>query len=370
MKTEDILKHLTCGQEQIDGPYSSGRRIALIPCPQGAPVMLMCSETPLDERDSAAKRIVDRIQEVIKPLLGIEAIAVGLDLREYSRRDPANQLLLTLMLEAGIRKTRRILEGGGILPPQEPRVVEPTGDGALVFFTALDHYDSRGLPEAQSCTQCRRAPKRSEHDWPCSLWHLRKRTIEADHFLEAVDRAMAFVFALNAIVSNDSNRCADPASLPRSGASAAGGSTPPAYPVECRFAVTWGEVLLRTDEGRAVLYTLGGGALRCSGNALITCNRILMTDKGSHFLIHDDLLRKLEPHGGLASVCQGQWRHRLHCALLPKSTVKSGAYQFADAFGFYDDGPLLRALGNPYQEPREYYIGSHDIRSIQLETLS
>jgi hypothetical protein len=171
-----------------------------------------------------------------------------------------------------------------------------------------------------------------------------------------VDQAVAFVFALNAILSGDNARNARATDRADTNGPPTETAPLPAYPVECRFAVSIGDVLLRTDEA---------GALKCTGGALITCNRILLSDQGSHFLIHNELLRQLERHGGIASLCQGQWGHRLHCALLPKAMIKGGNYQFADAFGFYHDGPLLRALGKSYHEPMQYHIGSHNIGSLR-----
>lgn len=355
-----ILAGLTCWQKKLEEYYNSGCRIILARCEQQNSVTMLWSDSlPLggvEDNEPPEPQRLGRFQKAIGALACIRAVVVGLDLREYSRREPADQLFLAVRLGASIKKAKQVLQDGGILPPQEPRIVEGTGDGALVFFTSLDHYQKEGLPDATQCSCCL-GQKEKEGDPACTEWNRRKREMEAARFPEVVDQAMAFVFAVNAIISNDNARNACWTSGPGSGNRREAATALPAYPVECRFALSVGDVLLRTDEA---------GALKCSGGALITCSRILSSDRGSHLLIHEDLLRQLESHGGLASLCQGQWGHRLHCALLPKSVVKSDVYRFADAFGFHHDGPLLRALGCSYQEPREYHIGSHHSGSLDL----
>ena len=107
-------------------------------------------------------------------------------------------------------------------------------------------------------------------------------------------------------------------------------------------------------------------ALNCVGNGIVTCGRILSSDHGSHFLIDNELLRAIQTRGGLPSLCNGRWEHRLHSALLHEQKVKTSRVRYADVFGFYTDTPLLVALNRINTPSTRHHIGSHDMLSLTL----
>lgn len=353
---QDITVDLTRWQKAFEEHYEAGRSILVERLTEFPAVTILHRQVSglagASATGDAKEGRYGLFQAPIGMLTRIKAVVVGLDLREYSARESEEQLLLTVRLQASIGKAIEILKQGGIIEPDEPRIIEHTGDGALVVFTSVDDYRQGLDQEHDEWRRWLEAPsaENGKKEEAAKAWSKVKRRTETSCFPQVVDQAMAFVFCLNAIIGSDNTRNAFAL-----GPGAAQNSYVPAYPVECRFAVSYDDILLRTEKG---------GNLKCSGGGLVTCQRILSSDHGTHLLLHAELLRQLEGHGGISSVCRGQWGHRLHHALLPQSVLKNRAYRFVDVFGFHHDGPLLRALGRDYEEAREYHIGSHNIASI------
>jgi hypothetical protein len=321
-------------------------------------------------------------KEYLGVLPRVRAIVVGLDIREYSRRTPEQQMFLTMNLHVCIEKAVELLRQFN-LPEAEPRIRIQTGDGAYVVFTFVDAWDEddwrafevepgadlnqspAGQAADPSPKQGDRRPKisfgaefenSSEDGSPSPSQALKdfmeKRRMAEGRYLPVVaEQAMSFVFALNAIMNGDNARQGFAVDPP--GAEVRPGGLA-AFPTECRFALSYEEVLLLETNG----------VLNCVGNGMVTCARILATDHGSHLLMDYELLRALERHGGLRVLCGGKWNHRLHSAVLDEVKVKSGTFRYADIFGFYDDTPLLSTPGLFREKPRQYHIGSHNVLSI------
>lgn len=347
---------LTSWQKPLQRAYESGQQIILESRSTGKGQRCRTLFTDLMRRTPGGDANPDNapdpptaspFRRAIGHLARIKAIVVGVDLREYSRREAEVQLLLTVALEASMAKTINALRLGGLLPGNEPRIVESTGDGSYLVFTSLNDYPSSD-PDAWQ-TQ---GPETGASQDIRQQWSRDKEHIEDSGFARLVDHAMSFVFGLNALLGSDNAREAF-----RSEDAAQTGSGVAAHPVECRFAVSYDDVLLRWSLTQPA-------KLSCSGTGIVTCSRILSRDHGNHLLVHDALLRKLESRGGLSSICRGMWGHRLHGALLKDTVVKTGTYRFADLFGFYNDGPLLRALGWGHERPNQCHIGSHDLGSV------
>jgi hypothetical protein len=377
----NLVAELTKWQDAHDEQYNAGALIGWEVCPKINSVTLLYRDRP--PRGVGSSQPEPLCPRCIGSLLGIRAVTVGIDLREYSQRKSEDQLCLSVRLEASVRKAVKILESGGILPPSEPRIYDFAGDGALVVFTSIDHYIKEDMAKLLRCPTCcnraetgtdpanqkinrNRCPNcpnfTTERQAECEQAIQSKHETERAHFTEVVDRACSFVFALNAILGGDNIRNAGWDDYPRDQ-----GQIPP-YPVECRFALSYGDIFLRKHQIQPnnpndISPNI---QLRCSGAGLVTCSRILSVDKGNHFLLHEDLVHRLAGNGGLSSICQGQWGQKFHAALLPKSMIKSDHYRFFDVFGSHHDGPLIRALGRPYQEPHEYPIGSHHVGSIDF----
>ncbi len=298
----------------------------------------------------------------------VKAIVVGLDIREYSRRKPEHQLFLTMNLHVCVKKAIELLRIDGILTESEPRITIQTGDGAYVVFTLLEAHDPFDTLEFDE--ELKRCVEDSslEADGKNGLWESEdwkdlveqtkicvkeRRECESNYLPTAAAQAMSFVFALNAIMSGDNARQGFVSDSSKPGEIDSGVQV---FPAECRFAVSYDEVLLLD------VY----GSLNCIGNGIVTCARILSTDHGNHLLLDYELLKGLECYGGLKSLCGGQWGHRLHFALLDDVKVKSGQFRYADVFGFHDDKPLLQALRRAHQTPASYHIGSHNVASLKV----
>ena len=256
-----------------------------------------------------------------------KALVVGLDIREYSKRKLEEQLLLTLQLQFGIWRTKELLWRSAILSRGMPDVAIQTGDGAYLVF---------GLPSTI----------------PDGVRDSSRDGVARHYLPEFAFQAFSFIFALNVILTDDSARSAF---RQKDTEMAAHADEMPAYPSEYRFAISYGDVFYINDFNKV---------RNCVGSAVIACARILSTDHGSHFLIQEELLRALEPHGGLAEIGHGIWEHRLHAAGMPDIGVKSGRFRYTDAVGFYTNAPLLKALGNSGARARNYHIGSHNVGSL------
>lgn len=273
----------------------------------------------------------------------VKAVIVGLDIREYSKRPPEVQLFLTLNLHSSIRLTRQELQRSGLISPDEPRIVVQTGDGAYVVFTFLDACDPFELNEKWKGAEDERAKERLARN---------KRANEAAHISTAASDAMSFVFALNAILAVDAEQRRFELDLD---SRRLGGDQAPAFPIECRYALSYDDVLLLVDIN---------GSLNCVGSGMVTCSRILASDKGAHLLVDEKLLRDLEPSGGLMGLGGGLWGQELHTALMDETQVKKTSLRYADVFGFYHDAPLLEAFGRSPDQRRAYHIGSHNVGSL------
>lgn len=323
----------------------------------------------------------------------VQAIVVGLDIREYSRRSPDQQFFLTLWLYSAIDKALRLLREAAFLPPEEPPIIVQTGDGAYLVFTFLEAWNpfnhcreaSERLALEQRADaadlgrawQARRrdpswaalgregrawAKAEHEHSVENSLAAAaskayaglaqRKRDAELPFVPVVASRAFGFVFALNSIVEADNAR---------KGFLLDDGDDEetefPTFPVKIRFALSCDDVLLMEDVNQT---------LNCEGNGMVTCGRIVKSDHGDHLLVHDRLLSDLDRWGGVNRVADGQWGQRLHHTMLAEAKIKTATYQYADVFGFYHDGPLCRGLGRDPRTPQTYHIGSHNVRSIEL----
>ena len=233
-----------------------------------------------------------------------------------------------------------------LLPPDEPRVIIQTGDGAYLVFSCMEEpYPLVDNLEME--------PIKLEDDN-----ELRKKyehalvSMEADCLQRTADAAFSFVFALNAIMADDNARKRFSVLGPDSEEDS---SEFPVFPVETRYAVSYDDVIFLKDVNNR---------LNCVGPGIVSCGRILSTDHGSHLLVDNELLRVLEPMGGLKRLCGGQWNQRLHTAVLAERKVKTGQFRFADVFGFHGNAPLMQALNQINQKPLTYHIGSHDLKSV------
>ncbi len=177
----------------------------------------------------------------------VQAIVVGLDIREYSRRGPDQQFFLTLWLYSAIDKALRLLREAAFLPPEEPPIIVQTGDGAYLVFTFLEAWnpfdrcreaterlaleqraDAANLGRAWKAR--RRDPSWTALDRKGRTWAKaehensvesslaaeatkayaalarRKRDAELPFVPVVASRAFGFVFALNSIVEADNAR--------------------------------------------------------------------------------------------------------------------------------------------------------------------
>jgi len=191
---------------------------------------------------------------------------------------------------------------------------------------------------------------------------------EMENAPEVAGWAVSFVFTLNAILHNDNtNQIFTDDSELSSGRH-------PTFPIECRYAMSYDDVLLLEDLTRTHLASHQEDReedilnnLNCIGNAMVTCSRILSTDHGNHFLVDNNLLQMIASCGGLEKLCGGQWGQRLHLTLMNDVKVKSGVFRYADAFGYYHDRLLMDAIRKIHQRCETYHIGSHNIGSLDLD---
>jgi hypothetical protein len=253
----------------------------------------------------------------------VPVVVVGMDIREYSRRADVDMLFLSLMLHATIEKTLKILRMGGMLEDDEPMIFIWTGDGAHVIFDCGNRGEER-------------------------------------HFIprQTIEKAFAFVLTLNALVWQDNWRNAFREKDEGGGPESAQERSKKVLPMGVRYTMTYGDVLLLVDINRVI---------NCVGNPMVTCRRILGVDHGDHWLIQDRLLDCVCQMGGLARIAEGAWEQRWHMAELPDKCIKEGIFRYADVFGHYMDGPLLRFLGNWGEQPTMYHIGSHDVQVLDRD---
>lgn len=334
-------------QQDVMDAYAGGRRLTFVEKKHDTAeesIWLALSAIPsvkLGDEDSGKKPL--------GLLPRARAITVGLDIREYSRRLPEQQLFLSMCLYTAINRAIELLRRAGMIDPDEPRVTVQTGDGALVVFTSVSSFNPISRMEGIKYDP-EDIEKNTMTDAELS-YAQEKRKTELKSLPHLAEQAFSFVFALNCLMDNENKRqgfFVKPS----------GGHPPVAvFPVSVRYAMSYDNVLLMFDVNKA---------LNCVGGGMVTCHRILSTDHGNHFLIEECLLRALDPVGGMNGVGGGVWEQRLHFAILQEAKVKSGTFRYADVFGFHSDGPLLRVQGRHHAPHGQFHIGSHDVGAIDL----
>jgi hypothetical protein len=352
MNNADAVEKMSEWQKAVYGEYRSGNHVHY--------------DKPDGETTLVYTQLFD---ELGKPIPGtvqfhgllpcVKSIVVGIDIREYSRRDAEQQLFLTVTLFARIRQVIGLLRFVGLCEIDQPPIVVSTGDGAHVVFTfpipeiKMDEYNRKFEAYIHSKTDLhinqwvkRRAALRAKMAIE-ELAETRKDSDDASVFAVA-SSAFSFVLALNAVLVEDGER-----RLFHQSPESKDGFN--AFPMECRYVMSYENVLLMKDVNNM---------LNACGSALITCARILSTDKGSHFLVDYELVKDLERHGGLNHLCKRQWNQDFHTALMDSVNVKSGTFRFQDVFGFYDDALLMQAMRQTQTKPKRFHIGSHNVMSI------
>lgn len=305
----------------------------------------------------------------------IKTIVVGMDIREYSRRNHEQHLFLTTHLYASIRRAVSILQETDLLPADEPFMAQQTGDGAYVMFSFLDSHvplddkdnylsaaEQENIKNGQSTGLDAIKAYVLETD-PDKKDELRKNAAQACRRLvnkqkekhrgqvyEVAGWAFSFIFALNAVLAEDNARQRFKDDSQRSRDSF------PTFPIECRYAVSFDDVYLLAND----LYE----EPNCVGNAIVTCARIVSNDHGNHLLVDHNLMRELEPHGGINGLRGGIWKQKLHHSLLSEVKIKSGSFRYADVFGFYNDDPLMQSKRRTNTAGKQIHIGSHDVNTL------
>lgn len=328
---KNLVKHW---QELVIAAYAGGRRLTFEERQAGGSdetAWLAYSTIP------AVNAAVDDGGKFLGLLPCVKVITVGLDIREYSRRQPEQQLFLTMCLHAAINRAIDLLRRSGMVSGDEPRVIVQTGDGAMVVFASVSgshpafHMDRYSRPED--------AKKFAREKYATELRNLPR----------VAEQAFSFVFAMNCLLENDNRRQGFDVRP------VAGSPSVMVFPVSVRYAMSYGNVLFLSDVN---------GALNCVGRGMITCYRILTTDHGNHFLIEENLLRALDPFGGVNGIAGGVWGQQLHWAMLQETKVKSSIVRYADVFGFHSDGPLLAVQGRHLAPGWQFQIGSHDVGTL------
>lgn len=272
----------------------------------------------------------------------IRGVVVGIDVREWTRRDQLGQFIVAAILNSCILQTIDLIRARGMYEPDEPMLIVPTGDGAYVVFCTRDSLEV--LKEAED---------KGRNPAEERLASERDKRAEASH-VETIAKALSFVLTLNTLLTEYNAR---KVIVEHREENADGMGVLPIYP---RFAVVLEQLLLALDANER---------LNMIGPAMVTCGRILSTDHGNHFLVNERLLHTCDPYGGLGAVTSraglGDWQAHFHSTELPDALVKQGRFRYADVFGHYSDAPLLRLHGMASVRPREYHIGSHDVLRVQ-----
>ncbi len=299
-----------------------------------------------DEKIQIGFRAMPGLERKIVELPVRWGVVAGLDIREWTKRNPSGQLIVAAIMNSCILHALRILQTEGLFTKEDPLLVVPTGDGAYVVFDAGADEEESSKKEKEERKIVEELNEQSIKERQERLQKLQQATEDR---LEAIQKALSFVLIVNAFFVEQNAR----------GRSCAWGiqdeetSVLPIYP---RFALTLDRMLLCIDVKEK---------LNAIGPAMVTCGRILSSDHGNHFLVHDWLMHECDLYGGLARVAScaglGDWDAHFHCAELPEKQIKSGRFRYADVFGHYSDGPLLRLHGIRSVKPMEYQIGSHDI---------
>jgi hypothetical protein len=348
-RNSDLMNEIVKWRENLMGAYAGGRRLHFVEKrPEGrGSVWLAFSAIPTSQfgtDDSACRPL--------GVLPCVKAITVGIDVREYSRRLPEQQLFITMCLYSAIKRSVDLLRKAGLMEPDEPRVTMQTGDGALVVFTAASAFNPIATkPEIPVPAGNPKVGDILTMEMPVEARNYAKKRhdLEARSLPSIADQALSFVFAVNTLLENENKRQGFLSY------SASGQAPSAVFPVSVRYAMSYDDVLLMLDVN---------DALNCVGRGMITCSRILATDHGNHFLVDENLLRALSPVAGINDLVGGIWDQRLHSAMLQDTQVKTNTVRFADVFGFHSDGPVLKALGRHAAPRQMVHIGSHDIGAI------
>ncbi len=311
---------------------------------------------------------------------------VGLDIREWTRRDHASQLIVATIANSCVVHAVDILHEHGLFTKDDPLFALPTGDGVYMVFDAGEdleadgaqvgheereavtelveairkreeaqaHFDPKQSKTAATLANAITAEKEAKERFDSvsgkpSGGRIETKNAERER-VEAIGKALSFILILNTLLLEQNARRPAGESLFREEKEM---SVWPIYP---RFSLTLDRLLPCLDANKK---------LNVIGPGMVTCGRLLSADHGNHFLVHDRLLHECDPHGGLARVASragvGDWDAHFHCAELPDAKIKSGSFRYADVFGHYMDTPLLRLHGVRSIPPMEYHIGSHDM---------
>jgi hypothetical protein len=285
---------------------------------------------------------------------GKEAVVLGIDIKEWTRRDWAIQTIISANLYELISRVSRILKEDGILGENDPIHIAHTGDGAMVVFVEHDNSHERGMTrckwENNNMKNCCLTP-----EWDPQNCYFDPRIHDVDRSISKniILKALSFLFSLNAIIQQDN--FSEKFKVERKG----GNQRYQYLPLYLRYALSMGRVF-------PVINTYND--LECIGNPMVTSNRILSTDHGNHFLVDRKLLNEMNKYGGIQSIGseteQFNWNQSLMISELPEKQIKNDVFRYVDIVGFHEDGPLLRALKKGNLQPKKYQIGSHDVRAI------
>lgn len=243
-------------------------------------------------------------------LRATDAHVVGLDVVRYSHRSQDGQLFLTTwlfqLIAAAIMKLRMIQWIGD----DQADLAISLGDGAMLV---LDKEGSLGA-------------------------------------------AMALVYLIN-MWSEEMNRnyigqMVDPSVEEQ--------QPYPILPMQCRFVVVKGKIIHTEDISSRP---------NAVGQALVTCSRLLAASKGSHFLIHADVMKELDQKGGIDGAAKlgglWDWEQSMHVSQMAEKSIKARQLCFYNVFGKYSPrGPMVAAGVSPAAGCARYNIGSHDVTTL------
>lgn len=272
----------------------------------------------------------------------IDGIVVGIDVREWTKRGVAGQVIVAAILNACAVQTVEMFREHGLFDKYDPLLLVPTGDGMYVVFV-IDASIGQQLQIWK------------DHGKKSETGPNEEERIEVAK-VETTAKALSFILTLNTLLAqHNARRTFDDSQLPTEEKGTMG--ITPIYP---RFSIVSDKILPCVDIN---------DNLNAIGPGMVTCSRILGTDKGNHFLVHDKLLHECDRAGGIAAVAGrvglGDWKANLHFSEIPEIPVKSGKFRYADVFGHYSDAPLLRMQGMSSVRPKQYHIGSHDVLRLE-----
>jgi hypothetical protein len=272
---------------------------------------------------------------------GLPAVVVGIDIREWTRRDFAVQSFMTANLHKNIKKVIHLLHAGGLIDYYDPLKISYTGDGAIIIFGG----DKSENPMTKA-NVCKNTPQHKCLGKDGEICIAKEETFLIDE--RTILAALSFVFSFNAISQQDN--------IGKRFIHASGTTRERDYaPLYLRYAISYGHVIPILDAFESLQFV---------GAPLVTSSRILSTDHGNHFLIDARLLHEMDKYGGISCIGNNNrstsWDQELFVSELPDKKVKSAFFRYADVVGHHGDGPLLLSLGKTTVSPMRYQIGSHD----------